>query len=128
MPGATDTMRGVLVVDDDHAVCRLFQLFLQRLDLAATVAHDRAAAERLLAARPWRLLITDLQLEGASEGLELAALAVSLSPRVPTILVSGYGGPDVADAASRCGADLYLPKPVSFADFSAAVRSLLPPV
>ena len=125
MRGATDTPSGVLVVDDDHAVCRLFTLFLERLDLAATVVHERAEAERLLAERPWRLLITDLQLEGASEGLELVALAATFSPPVPTILVSGYGGPEIADAARRRGAALYLSKPVSFADFSAAVRSLL---
>jgi DNA-binding response OmpR family regulator len=121
------TKASALVVDDDRAVASLLATFLGQMGMAVTVAHTQAEGEARLDDGGWALLVTDLQLGGGagSEGLDLLARARSTCPEARTILVSGSIDPNTAQVALHHGADLFLPKPISFADFSANVRTLL---
>ncbi len=127
MLGRCEASAPVLVVDDDRAVAGLLALFLQRLGLVVTVAHSHDEAAERLADGGWSLLVTDLQLTDAHgrEGYALLAQSRRESPHTRTILVSGSADPTVAHEAREHGADLFLPKPISFAELSSSVRSLL---
>ena len=117
----------VLVVDDDRAVSGVLCAFLDRLGVTPAAANDGDTAWRLLAEQPWHLLVTDLQLgPGSPDGLQLIAHARESCPGIRTILVSGSAARDFLLPASSV-ADRFLPKPVSFAAFSAAIRALAAP-
>lgn len=126
-PSGSATEACALVVDDDRAVADLLAAFLQRLGLTVTVANTREEGSARLSGGGWSLLVTDLQLGGGggAEGLDLLAQARRDCPGTRTILVSGSASPELATTAHHHGADLFLTKPVSFADFSNGVRSLL---
>lgn len=116
-----------LVVDDDRAVAALLAAFLVHLEFTVTVAYTLAEASERVTAGGWDLVVSDLQLSGGtgSEGLELLAQTRRECPGARTILISGTMDPDSAAVARHPSADLFLPKPISFASFSANVRSLL---
>jgi len=117
-----------LIVDDDPAVARLLAAFLDRIGLAVTVVHDRVAAEAQLASSTlFRLLVTDLELHGQApgEGLALLSRCGELQPGCKRILVSGSVGPEVAELVRTHGGDLFMSKPLTFAQLSDAVRALL---
>src|SRR5262249_54951083 len=105
----------------------LLSAFLERMGLQVTVAHTQAEAEQRLGAGDWTLVVTDLQLGDGrgSEGLELLGETRRQCPGARSILISGSAGPELAVQARHHGADLFLTKPISFADFSSSVRSLL---
>ena len=115
------------MVDDDRAIANLLGAFLERLGLAVTVAYDPAEGRLRLGDGGWSLVITDLQLgAGAdSEGLELIGEARSRCPQARVILISGTAGPEIETDARRRGADLFLPKPVSFATLERSLGALL---
>jgi CheY-like chemotaxis protein len=126
-PGGARAEPAALVVDDDKAVAALLAAFLERMGLAVTVAHSHGEGERRLADGPWALFVTDLQLGGGagSEGLDLVGLARRSWPAARTILISGSAGPEMVNEARAHGADLFLAKPISYAQLSTSVRSLL---
>jgi DNA-binding NtrC family response regulator len=116
-----------LVVDDEPAVASLVGAFLRRLGLAVTIAHSFAEADSLLAGdTAWALMVTDLQLGGAAgeDGMRLLELCRARHPGCRSILISGSAGPQTGGQAQTCGAALFLGKPISFAELSAAVGSL----
>src|SRR5581483_4567138 len=109
-----------LVVDDDPAVARLLAAFLDRIGLAVTVVHDRAAAEAQLLSSKFRLLVTDLELNGHArgEGLTVLQRCHELQPACKRILVSGSVGPEVVELVRTHGGDLFLSKPLTFAQLA----------
>ena len=126
-PSGSAAGRSALVVDDDRAVGDLLATFLRRLGFEVTVATTRDEAATHISGGGWSLLVTDLQIGGGggAEGLELLAQARRDCPAAKTLLVSGSASTEIASTARDFGADIFLTKPVSFADFSQAVRSLL---
>jgi two-component system response regulator PilR (NtrC family) len=126
MPGASDSPApSALVVDDDPAVAALLGAFLDRMGIAVTVTHAWPAASDLLTSRCWDLLVTDLELQpGRATGADLIRLARERHPSIATMLVSGSASAD-ASFDGLAEADCFLPKPVAFGSFAAAVRDLL---
>ena len=69
------------------------------------------------------LMMTDIKLHGAMDGLELARQARAARPGLPIIYVSGR--PDVLNAVSRSDKDVIITKPYLPSDIAAAVKRLL---
>lgn len=80
----------VLVVDDDPRVLGAVSDILQLDDHDVSTADDGFEAFELIKACKYDLLITDLGMPGMS-GIELAIEAHKLQPRLPVIVVTGYG-------------------------------------
>ena len=69
------------------------------------------------------LMMTDIQLHGAMNGLDLARRARETRPDLPIIYVSGR--PDVLNTVGQSDKDVIIMKPYLPSDIVAAVRRLI---
>lgn len=117
----------ILVIEDDPGTRRLLQVCLRPLAGEVSVAADGARAIELLAAQRFDLVITDLGLPFVS-GLEIVRRmrADPALARVPVILLSLIGDPDIPQRSQEAGAQACFVKPFSPTKLVAAARELLP--
>ncbi len=83
-------------------------------------------AEALPEESSWQridILVVDLNLPG-EDGLTLAARVRALQPDIGIIMVTARGLPTDKLVGYETGADIYMTKPVSLEELSAAIRSL----
>jgi LmbE family N-acetylglucosaminyl deacetylase/CheY-like chemotaxis protein len=121
MPG--DSYRA-LVVEDDPDAARFVQTVLEhRAGMDVVVAGDADSALEALAAGPFDLIVTDIELPGQS-GLQMLPQARKLAPGVPVIVITAYGNLDYAVEALRKDVDEFLLKPVSVADLVVRATTL----
>lgn len=100
----------ILVVDDEPAARRLLVRILEKKGYDASAAGDVPSAIEMLETEDFALVMTDLDMPGAS-GLDLIEAVSPRTPEVATILVTGRGSTEVASSALMSGAYGYLTKP-----------------
>lgn len=100
----------ILVVDDEPAAQRLLVRILEKKGYEAQAVGDVPSAVALLDREDFALVMTDLDMPGAS-GFELIETLSPRTPEVATILVTGRGNTEVASTALMSGAYGYLTKP-----------------
>jgi len=93
-PDGVESIRGlsVLVVDDNDDVAASTAALLEHIGLVVRQASDAQAALDLLARGDWqpRLVITDIVMPGATNGLALARHLRSSRPNLAVILSTGF--------------------------------------
>lgn len=110
----------VMVVDDDTAVADVVKEVLEMDGFDVSVAHTyEEAIRRIPEIRP-DLILTDLQLGGAS-GLDVMRFARQEDPYVSIILMTGYASGSTATDALNGGAETYITKPFETDKLSLAV-------
>jgi DNA-binding NtrC family response regulator len=117
--------KSVLVVDDDPGMLRAMTKVLGNEGMRVTGLSDPAGVVATLAeSEPqFDLLITDLRMPTFS-GRGVLALASAL-PRLPVIVITAFGGPDVKAQALQLGAFAFLEKPVGALELVAVVKRAL---
>jgi DNA-binding NtrC family response regulator len=107
----------VLVVDDDEEMRRLLRRTLE-FDGHDVTERDRGTRvlETLREAR-FDLVILDKEMPDLS-GLDLLPVLRREFPQVPVLLVTAFGGRQVAASALRLGAARYLESPSGSASFA----------
>ena len=100
----------ILVVDDEPAAQRLLVRILDKKGYEAQAVGDVPSAIALLDQEDFALVMTDLDMPGAS-GFDLIKALSPRTPEVATILVTGRGSTEVASTALMSGAYGYLTKP-----------------
>lgn len=116
--------RRILVVDDERAIAAAIARRLELGGALCVTAHDGAEARDRLAAEPFDLVITDIEMPGAS-GYDVLD-AAQLLPEVPAVLVMGGGGEDRGPAGALVrGADGYLRKPVEVEEVVVEATAVL---
>jgi CheY-like chemotaxis protein len=119
----------ILLVEDEESLRKLTQKYLVRLGYQVLEAADGAAALEVWAAHEAEidLIFTDMVIPGELSGLDVARQVMAQKPGLKAIITSGYYmhkyEADVKQ--SRASGIIYLPKPCSFHDLAAAVRSFL---
>jgi DNA-binding NtrC family response regulator len=113
----------MLIVDDDEPT-RDGMVSLLGLDYTCIAASNAEEAMRLLAARSFNLVVTDIHMPGAS-GLELCRLVHKLCPNTVVIVVSGMTDIRYQVEALRQGTLYYIEKPIEPEKFFALVESAL---
>lgn len=125
-----DDVRGtgqrLLVVDDEPDLVALTVEMLQGLGYAPEGFTDPAAALRAVQAEPegFAALISDEVMPGLT-GTQLTQALRAHAPRLPVLLLSGYGGTLLAQRASSAGVHRVLSKPVQRAPLAHALSELL---
>jgi signal transduction histidine kinase/CheY-like chemotaxis protein len=116
----------ILVVDDEESLVRLAEEVLASLGYEPVGCVGAQQALRVFRAAPERfdVALTDAVMPDMS-GIELLAELRRLRPGLPAILVSGYGGPDLKEAAQAAGAQLVLTKPLAAADLAQSLAEVL---
>ena len=112
----------ILVVDDDEAVAASVELTLTGMGYRVLMTTSPTAALRMLAEADVDLLLTDLAMPGM-DGLELAAAAQRLRPRLKVLFTSGHLTYSQRAAMERRAT--ILPKPYRRAELAAAIRQTL---
>jgi len=132
-PAPAGRVYRILVVEDNAHVEQMYEQALRRLrsdngtfELAIEYAHDGVdALARLERAPRIDLVLSDLYMP-VMDGFALAERIRSDPAVMATpILAISAGGPDARERAVELGVDVYLEKPVRFAQILETVRALL---
>jgi two-component system, cell cycle response regulator len=115
----------VLLVDDERFARTVYSDYLRAAGYEVEVADGSDSALALLAERRFDVLLTDVILPGARDGLELLDLARQQDPNLGVIVVTALDKVDPAVRAIRAGAADYLVKPVTPEALQLAVQRCL---
>jgi DNA-binding response OmpR family regulator len=119
----------LVIVDDDGLFCSSLARSLIRLGHAARAATSEESALRLVDSESPNALLTDLDLGGGGDGIELIQRLRREGRRIPTVLMTG-SDPYMARARlARAGLDdvALLEKPFAFEDLMTLLAALLVP-
>jgi DNA-binding NtrC family response regulator len=111
----------VLVVDDDSAVGRFVVQVLKTGGYDARLAVDEPGAVAAASETHIDLLLSDVVLGGAADGLDVREAVRAIQPAVPVLFMSGYGSPQYADTLR----ENHLQKPFSSAQLLGSVELAL---
>jgi len=116
----------ILIVEDQRAVSRLLHSALETLEHDLQVVEVPSGEEAVLDASRNKvdLLVADYRLPGIT-GIELMKKIRDHHREMRVILITGLTDSKVRKAAEEAGADAFFIKPVSIADFLAAVERTL---
>src|SRR5580693_7312032 len=106
----TTLQESVLIVEDDAALREALTDTLRAAGIAPLAAADAREALKLLASEQIALVISDVQMPGAS-GYELLSDIKRLRADLPVVLMTAYGTIAQAVSAMREGATDYIVKP-----------------
>src|SRR5687767_7548408 len=122
-PAAASSLR-VLVVDDDDEMRSLLRRSLE-FDGHRVTERDRGThVLKTLRDEEFDLVILDNRMPGLN-GLELLPTLRREFPRIPILLVTAFGGRQVASSALRLGAASYLEKPFRLGQLRDAIAGLI---
>ena len=116
-------MARVLLVEDDFLI-RLTLVEALR-DEGFAVVEAETADEALAAVTAYqdiRALLTDVQIPGTCNGVELAERARSLRPGLPVLFMTGR--PDKVPDVRRTGNEAFIAKPYLPSEVTAAVHRM----
>jgi DNA-binding NtrC family response regulator len=118
---------GLLLVDDEPGIRRALTRYFELRGFTVDCAAEREEAEALLSANEYACVIADLELTPwrGAEGLQLLNDLRAMAPSVRTILLTGYGSPEIEDEARRHGVHAFLRKPIRLGQLEEVVRQLL---
>jgi len=120
--------REILIVDDETALLRLMNEYLQRLGYTATPAHTMAQARQALEGRPDGYAVVVLDAGMAETGLDdLVIELLAAYPRLRVVVSSGY--PVDMSSLQRAAPERvdFLHKPFSSEMLVAVLRRMLGP-
>ncbi len=109
----------VLVVDDEVCLCELACTWLEALGHVPVGVHSPAQALARLD-EGFALLVPDIVMPGAMDGIALAHAAHLRYPHLRVLITSGYARSLLDGSRNLPG--LMLPKPYRKADLEAALR------
>jgi DNA-binding NtrC family response regulator len=114
----------VLVVDDDDGMRALLRRTLEADGYHVTERDRGTHVVETLRGAPYDLIILDKEMPGVT-GLDLLPVLHREFPQVPVVLVTAFGGRQVAASALRLGAASYLEKPFKLAQLRDAIDGLV---
>jgi CheY-like chemotaxis protein len=95
----------ILLVDDDRMQNTIMRSLLEREGFDITVAGNVAEALKFISSERYDVLLSDLHMPGAADGLTVISAMRHLSPNAIAILLTGFPEMDVAAQAILRQAD-----------------------
>jgi FixJ family two-component response regulator/signal transduction histidine kinase len=116
----------ILVIEDDQAVAEGLRLVLQQAGHAVMLAHDGSQAIAMAVEHPPALVVTDFNLPGAFNGVEVTLQLRQVLPAPPAaIILTGDTSARTRQEIGLLGVE-HAPKPIRADDLLARVQRLLP--
>lgn len=113
----------VLIVEDDSRMAQLLQKGLEEEGHSVLVAHDGPDGLSMAQAQNFDAIVLDVMLPGIN-GYEVTRRLRAARTRTPILMLTARDAtPDIVDGLDA-GADDYLTKPFSFAEFLARLRAV----
>jgi two-component system nitrogen regulation response regulator GlnG len=113
--------KSVLLVEDDDAIARVITAALEEEGCTVDRTDSIAGRDRLLAAREYAVMLTDVVLADG-DGIESLDGVRARHPQLPVIVLSAQNTLDTAVRATEIAAFEYFPKPF---DLDELVRAVL---
>ena len=114
----------VLVVDDEVGMVTLLRNYLTREGYEIHTAPSGETALQFLEEHDCDVVLTDLRM-GGMDGLALVHAIHATRPETPVILMTAFGGIEMAIEAVKAGAYHFVAKPVKLPEVGALVRKAL---
>jgi DNA-binding NtrC family response regulator len=105
----------ILIVEDRDSLRRMLERALTQEGYAVASAADAQEGIRRAGEGAWDLVLTDLKLPDGS-GIDVLAASRRAAPRIPVVVLTGYGTVATAVEAMKLGAFDFLEKPVAIDD------------
>jgi DNA-binding response OmpR family regulator len=122
----------ILLVDDDELIRTMMEEVLQQQGFNVTVAANVPEALRLITSDVYDVLLSDLHMPGAGDGLTVVSAMRHANPKAVTMLLSAFPEMDAASHAILLQADQILVKPMNITALVKAINDRLangpPPV
>jgi len=114
----------VLAVDDEVGMLTLLRNYLTREGYEVHTAPSGETALQFLEEQDFDVVLTDLRL-GGMDGLALVREIHATRPETQVVLMTAFGGIDIAVEAIKAGAYHFVAKPVKLPEVGALVRKAL---
>ncbi len=114
----------VLVVDDEVGMVTLLRNYLSREGYAIHTAPSGETALQFLEEQDYDVVLTDLRM-GGMDGLALVREIHATRPETQVVLMTAFGGIDIAVEAIKAGAYHFVAKPVKLPEVGALIRKAL---
>src|SRR5215475_15951614 len=114
----------VLVVDDEVGMLTLLRNYLTREGYEIHTAPSGETALQFLEEYDFDVVLTDLRM-GGMDGLGLVREIHATRPESQVVLMTAFGGIDVAVEAVKAGAYHFVTKPVKLPEVGALVHKAL---
>jgi two-component system response regulator AtoC len=105
-------MISILIVDDEEGIREYLADALEDEGRTIVQAADGVEALGYLAKQSFGVMVTDLRMPGALDGIDLLRKVQAESPETEVIVLTAHGSVDSAVEAMKLGAFDYLQKPV----------------
>src|ERR1700733_13929804 len=102
----------VLVVDDDEVVREALSTILQNHNFEVTCAATVSQALKFISSQKYDVLLSDLHMPGAGDGLTVVSAMRHANPEAVTLLLSAFPEMSAAANAILLQTDQILVKPV----------------
>jgi two-component system response regulator (stage 0 sporulation protein F) len=114
-------MTFILLVEDDPTSRRNIAVFLRLVGYEVYEAEDGEMALRLLPSMQFDVVISDLNLPGKLNGIDILGALKTLPRKIDAILITGAGSDEVRSRAKSLGA-VYMEKPVQLKELEQAIQ------
>ncbi len=125
-----NTLRKVLVVDDDPTISKSFDRVLARKGYLVVSAENAQEALNKVSKENYDAVFTDIKMPGGMDGIEVAEQLRAKRPWTPVVIITGYGSADHEARAEAAGVRGFLRKPLSpemiERSLDAAIATALP--
>ncbi|MFN8095654.1 MAG: sigma-54 dependent transcriptional regulator [Vicinamibacteria bacterium] len=118
-------MTRVLIVDDDRETCRFMSELLEEPGREIETAQTPDEALAAVAASPFDLVLSDINLDARLDGLDLLRAFKERDPDVEVVLISAFGSLETALEAVKAGAFDFVSKPVDIGQVREVVERAL---
>jgi two-component system response regulator (stage 0 sporulation protein F) len=112
----------ILLVEDEKALCLLYEEELSREGYDITAVTDAEAALAALGKTAFDLIVTDIRMPGMN-GIELITQIMGLRKDIPIIINSAYQS--YKEDFMTWAADAYVVKSASLDELKARIKQLL---
>jgi YesN/AraC family two-component response regulator len=113
----------ILLVDDDEIIRSALRDLLSHKGFIVTVADSVVGALKLINSQRFDVLLTDLHMPGAGDGLTVVSAMRHVSPTTVTILLSSFPEMEAAAYAIRSQTDDILFKPMEISALAEAITA-----
>jgi CheY-like chemotaxis protein len=115
----------ILLVDDDEMIRHILRNLLEHEGFDITVAASVAEALKLISSEQYDVLLSDLHMPGAGDGLTVISAMRHLNPKCVALLLTGFPEMDVAARAILRQADEILLKQTDLTELVASIKRRL---
>jgi DNA-binding response OmpR family regulator len=111
----------ILFVEDDAVSRRNIAHFLRLSGYEVQEAENGEAALKLLSTLQFDVVISDLNLPGKLNGIDILDSVKTITRKIEAILITGRGSEEIKSKANSLGA-AYLEKPVQLRELEIALQ------